>query len=266
MTDTVHPRRARSVAAIALSTLLTLALASCGGTSFEDKAASTTAPADSGSGSGSDSGSGGEDGFSAESTELGADILAQFDLQPDEIDELEAGCLGQTLIEALGESDARDVVTTETPSSEQLEALSAGFDACVSGRTLGPAITALFFGQLPGAPTPDQSVESCVAGEIDGSTGQLIIGLYDSSESGGLPVEFLDTLDVCVPDEVVADLLVAELTSDGTFDETQATCIAEQVAPQLPISALAAAGQSDTLPTEIEQLIEDATAACVLGG
>ncbi|MBM3661286.1 MAG: hypothetical protein FJW94_00115 [Actinobacteria bacterium] len=158
------------------------------------------------------------------------------------------------------------MVTTETPSTEQLEALSAGFDACVSGRTLGPVITALFFNELPGAPTPDQSVESCVAGEIDGSTGQLIIGLFGSNESGGLPTEFLNTLDVCVPDDVVAEQLTAELASDGTFTEAEASCIAEQVAPQLSISTLAEAGESGALPPDVQALIEEATLACVVGG
>ncbi|MFM7508100.1 MAG: hypothetical protein ACKO5A_00940 [Actinomycetota bacterium] len=135
----------------------------------------------------------------------------------------------------------------------------------MSGRTLGPAITALFFNELPGAPTPDQSVESCVAGEIDGSTGQLIIGLFGSNESGGLPTEFLNTLDVCVPDDVVADLFVG-LAPDGTFTEAEASCIAEQVAPQLSIRTLAEAGESGALPPDVQALIEEATLACVVGG
>jgi hypothetical protein len=107
---------------------------------------------------------------------------------------------------------------------------------------------------------------SCVAGEIDGATGQLIVGLFDASETGGLPTQFLDTLDVCVPDDVVADLFVEELSSDGTFDQAQATCIAERVAPQLSISTLAAAGQADGLPADVEALIEEATLACLAGG
>lgn len=266
MTDTVHLRpRRRSLAAIVIGLTAVVAVGCGGGSSFDDKAASTTAPADSDSGtdSGSDSGS---DGFSPEAVTLGEEILAQFDLKPSEIDELESGCLGSSLIDALGETDAQGVLETADPSAEQIAALEVSFDACVSGTTLAPAITGIFFGELPGSPTPDQSVVSCMAGEIDGSTGQLISALSSSSDNGDIPQQFLDTLDVCVPDDVVAQLFVAELTSDGTFDTTQATCIADRIAPQIPISTLADAGQSDQLPPDVQQLIEDATVACVLGG
>ncbi|MFM7508101.1 MAG: hypothetical protein ACKO5A_00945 [Actinomycetota bacterium] len=110
MTNNAHLRWLRRLSGVALAAIATVVVVACGSASFEDKAASTTtAPTDSGT-----------DGFSAEATTLGTDILTQFDLTESEIDELEAGCLGQTLIEALGESDARDVVTTETPSTEQL--------------------------------------------------------------------------------------------------------------------------------------------------
>ncbi len=65
---------------------------------------------------------------------------------------------------------------------------------------------------------------------------------------------------------MVADLFVGELTSSGDFDQTQATCIAERVAPELSISELAAAGQNEALPPEIQTLIETATVACLTGG
>jgi len=265
-------RTANTVRLLSLGLVVTagLVLSACGGGSFEDKAASTTtAPADSGSNTGNDdtgSDSGGADGFSAQATSLGTELLTQFDIPADEVDELEAGCLGTALIDALGEQDAEGIATTEEPTSAQLDAVEAGFDACVSGRTLAAGLVALFFDELPGAPTADQSVISCVAGEIDGTTGQLVVGLVDSNQSGTLPTEFLDTLDVCVPDEVVADLFVGELTSSGDFDQTQATCIAERVAPELSISELAAAGQNEALPPEIQTLIETATVACLTGG
>jgi hypothetical protein len=259
MTDNVHLRRLRHLSAVLLAVAGPLAVAACGGATFEDEAATTTAPAE-------ESPAEDGDGFSPEEVRLGEEVLAQLDLQSGEVDEVESGCLGFTLIDALGDADAQDVLTTETPTPAQLAALEAGFDACISGTTLAPEITALFFDELPGAPVPDQSVVSCVAGEIDGATGQLIVGLFDASETGGLPTQFLDTLDVCVPDDVVADLFVEELSSDGTFDQAQATCIAERVAPQLSISTLAAAGQADGLPADVEALIEEATLACLAGG
>lgn len=259
MTDNVHLRRFRHLAAALLAATGSIAVVACGGATFEDEAATTTAPAE-------DQPAEGADGFSPEEIELGEAVLAELDLSSGEVDELESGCLGFTLIDALGDADAQDVVTTQDPTPDQLAAIEAGFDACISGTTLAPAITGLFFGELPGAPTPDQSVVSCVAGEIDGTTGQLIIGLVDSSETGGLPTEFLDTLDVCVPDDVVADLFVEGLVSDGTVDTAQATCIAERVAPQLSISTLAAAGQADGLPADVQALIEEATLACIAGG
>jgi hypothetical protein len=262
MTDNVHARRPRTLLA-ALLAGTALLLAACGGGSFEDKAATTTTTQDAEQNTG---GSGSDDTFSAESIELGAELLGQFDIDTTDVDELETGCLGTALIDALGDADAQDLLTTESPTADQLAALEAGFDACISGTTLAPAITALFFNELPGAPAPDQSVVSCVAGEIDGTTGQLIVGLYDAGESGGLPTEFLDSLDVCVPDEVVADLFVEELSSDGTFDTVQATCIAEAIAPQLSISTLAAAGQADGLPADVQALIEEATVACLAAG
>jgi hypothetical protein len=262
MTDNVHARRPRTLLA-ALLAGTALLLAACGGGSFEDKAATTTTTQDAEQDTG---GSGSDDTFSAESIALGEEILSQFDIDGTEVDELETGCLGTALIDALGESDAQDLLTTDTPTSEQLEATGAAFDACISGTTLAGALTALFFDELPGSPTPDQSVVSCVAGEIDGTTGQLIVGLVDASDTGGLPTEFLDTLDVCVPDEVVADLFVEELSSDGTFDTVQATCIAEAIAPQLSISTLAAAGQADGLPADVQALIEEATVACLAAG
>ena len=259
MTGTVHLRRLRLLTAALLAATSSVAVVACGGATFEDEAATTTAPAEQPPAEA-------EDGFSPEAVQLGEDLLAGFDIQPGDVDELESGCLGFALIDALGETDARGVVTTEDPPPEQLAALEAGFDACISGTTLGPAITALFFSEFPGAPSPDQSVVSCVAGEIDGTTGQLIIGLFDSSETGSLPTEFLDTLDVCVPDQVVADLFAEALVSDGTVDPVQAACIAEQVAPQLSISTLAAAGQADGLPADVQALIEEATLACIAGG
>ncbi len=265
MTDNVHLRRRRSAAVAALATA-TMLLAACGGGSFEDKAATTTAPAGGRDSQQDNQQDNQQDGFSAEAVQLGEDLLGQFDLQPSEIDELEAGCLGSSLIDALGDADAQDLLTVEDPTTEQLDALEASFDACVSGTTLAPTVTALFFGELPGSPTPDQSVVSCVAGEIDGTTGQLITGLSQSGSSGGLPTEFLATLDICVPEQVVADLFVDELTADGSFDNVQATCIAETVAPDLSISVLAEAGQSDSLPPDVQKLIEDATLACIAGG
>jgi hypothetical protein len=251
MTDNVHLRRLRHLSAVLLAVAGPLAVAACGGATFEDEAATTTAPAE-------ESPAEDGDGFSPEEVRLGEEVLAQLDLQSGEVDGVESGCLGFTLIDALGDADAQDVLTTETPTPAQLAALEAGFDACISGTTLAPEITALFFDELPGAPVPDQSVVSCVAGEIDGATGQLIVGLFDASETGGLPTQFLD--------DVVADLFVEELSSDGTFDQAQATCIAERVAPQLSISTLAAAGQADGLPADVEALIEEATLACLAGG
>ena len=259
MALTSRSHRLGRVAVVSLGVVAALLLAGCSSGSFEDKAATTTAPADGGSDTGSTD-------LDTEAVELGTQILGQFDLQPEEIDELEAECLGGTLIDVLGPADAQAVLTVEDPTTEQLDAIEAGFDACISGRTLGPAIAALFFGELPGAPVPDQAVESCVAGEIDGATGQLIVGLFSSSDTGSIPTQFLDTLDVCVPENVVADLFVSELTADGSFTTPQAECIAEQVAPQLPISTLAQAGQSGELPPDVQALIESATASCLVGG
>lgn len=265
MTDSLHltvtdpsPRRRptpRLIAAAAGLVTVVAMTAGCSGASFDDTAATTTT---------SKSTTTESDGFDRDATQLGTELINQLDPSITEPDELEAGCLGQALTDALGSSEAQELTTTQNPTSDQLDAISAAFDACVKGTTLAPSLTEGFFSELPGSPTPDQSVVSCVAGEIDGKTGTIIVDSVNSEQSDTLPTEVLATFDVCVPDDIVAGLLVDELTSDGTFDATQAACIADRVAAQLSITELAAAGKSGSSDT-VTKLVEDATLACISG-
>jgi len=249
-----HPLR-RLVAGVAAATALVSITAGCSGASFDDKAATTTT---------SKSATTESDGFGRDATQLGSELITQLDPSITEPDELEAGCLGQALTDSLGSAEAEDLTTTKNPTPDQLDAISASFDACVKGTTLAPSLTEGFFSELPGSPAPDQSVVSCVAGEIDGKTGSIIVDSINSDQADTLPTEVLATFDVCVPDDIVAGLLVDELSSDGTFDATQAQCIADKVAAQLSITDLAAAGKSGTSDT-VTQLVQDATIACIAG-
>jgi hypothetical protein len=123
-------------------------------------------------------------------------------------------------------------------------------------------ITSEFYSSIGASTEPDAAVVDCVAGELDGRTGDVALeGMTADTEGADLGTTAA-VLEGCIPPEVVTELFVTSFTTAGLTPE-QAQCAAEQVSGQISLSQLVELGSSTgALPPEIQAISDAAVTAC----
>jgi hypothetical protein len=238
------------VTATALTVLAGLALVACGGGDDESSDSSsqttTTAAAE----------------VSDAARTIGEDAVVDLGISEDE-----GLCLGNELVEQLGEDEAlalneSDADFAELPEA-QLTAVRVAFNECVPGSALAGDLTSEFYTSIGASTEPDQAVIDCVAAELDGQTGDVALeGLSVEGPDADLTAT-ASILEGCIPAEVVTELFTTSFTSSGLTPE-QAQCAAEQVSGQISLSQLVELGSSSgDLPPEIQAISEQAVTACL---
>ena len=250
MLTSTHPtsrsRGTRRLAALSIPLLAGLALVGCGGddSSSDDSSASPTTEATS----------------EAAST-IGEDAVTDLGVTKDE-----GICFGNTLVDQLGEDEALELNNSDAEFSElpeaQLTAVQVAFNECIPGSVMAEDITAEFYSSIGASTEPDAAVVDCVAGELDGRTGDVALeGMTADTEGADLGTTAA-VLEGCIPPEVVTELFVTSFTTAGLTPE-QAQCAAEQVSGQISLSQLVDLGSSaGALPPEIQAISDAAVTAC----
>jgi hypothetical protein len=255
-----------TLALLAVTALLaaTALLGACGSgdVALPEKAsgkrpASTTSTTEDSGSSGSSSGS---------SAGIASGILSNSDssqIDGSAVGTDEESCLGQFVIDAVGEDEATAMSDAPLSSytAQQLDVLRNGFNKCVSGASIAEALVKSFY-QGAGAKTPpDPSVTACMGTALDGHTGDVVVESAQLDTSTALPQVTLKALDGCVPAADVGALLQDAFAQTG-MTSTQATCMATALAGKISVSQLAALGSASTIPPEIQSLINEAAAGC----
>ena len=244
-TPTSRSRGARRLAALSIPLIAGLALVGCGGDDSSSDGASPTTEATSG----------------AAST-IGADAVADLGVTKDE-----GICFGNTLVDQLGEEEALALNDSDAEFSDlpeaQLTAVQVAFNECIPGSVMAEDITTEFYSSIGASTEPDAAVIDCVAGELDGRTGDVALeGMTADTEGADLGTTAA-VLEGCIPPEVVTELFVTSFTTAGLTPE-QAQCAAEQVSGQISLSQLVELGSSTgALPPEIQAISDAAVTACV---
>ncbi|HMS12878.1 MAG: hypothetical protein V9E99_15905 [Microthrixaceae bacterium] len=218
----------------------------------------TTTEKDSGDDSGDDSG---------ESTDL-IDILMDDQDGPG-LDKKDATCVvdaldGEVTDEGMASLKDSEMALSDLSKSDR-EAVGAAFDDCVDIETFGELIATSMLPEDAISLTDDE--RTCVTKKIlenfDG-TGDLMLKMEEMAEDEMGPMIF-GALGACVTPDSAKAILISGLTSDGNFDQTQATCIAGQMVDGAgagpAVEAMMEAGASgDT--SQLEQLMTAAATAC----
>ncbi|UDY37097.1 hypothetical protein [Dermatobacter hominis] len=170
-------------------------------------------------------------------------------------------CLGQSIIDAVGEDQAQQMAEGDisTYTAEEVDALATAFDDCVPGSALAESMTTSFYESAGATTAPSSTVVDCVAGELDGRTGQVVKEGV-AVDSGQVPELTLQIMDTCVPPEDVTALLQSAFVDAG-LTEAQATCTANALSGQITVSELAQAGLDDG-SSEITAKVEAAAQSC----
>jgi hypothetical protein len=243
-TPTSRSRGTRRLAALCIPLLAGLALAGCGGDdSSSDDATPTT------------------EATSEAASTIGEDAVTDLGVTKDE-----GICFGNTLVDQLGEDEALELNNSDAEFSElpeaQLTAVQVAFNECIPGSVMAEDITSEFYSSIGASTEPDAAVVDCVAGELDGRTGDVALeGMTADTEGADLGTTAA-VLEGCIPPEVVTELFVTSFTTAGLTPE-QAQCAAEQVSGQISLSQLVELGSSTgALPPEIQAISDAAVTAC----
>lgn len=187
------------------------------------------------------------------------------DLLDDEpaMDEADARCVAERLVDELGEDDAAAVndASDDIASlpADQQEVVRATFNDCVSGTVIGAAFVDEFYANLGSDASTDEPA-ACMGERFEGRVGDLMVEA--AKTQGGAPPAAMEALDECVPTSHMADMLTAQFEESGLSPD-QARCVGDRVAERILIGQFAEIGQSGgALPPEIESILRAEVTAC----
>lgn len=208
---------------------------------------------------------GDDDSGSASSSDADADTAlsvgeALSDNAPFEMDDEDERCVGTSLIEALGEEEARTVAESDDASQlsgEQKDAATVALNECLEGATVAAGVLSSF-AEEAGAEIDDPELESCIADQIDGRVGDVVVQSSDNSEEA-----FAALVGDCPTNALVSTLFKGQFVEQG-FDEAAAQCVADQLAQQYDLAALLRleSDSSASAGAELENQTAAAVSAC----
>ena len=180
----------------------------------------------------------------------------------DEFDSDVEECIGESVIDSVGESGAEDMMSADPAdySSEQVDALVQAFNDCVPGSAMAPSLVSSFYEGMGATEPSDPTMVDCVADEIDGRTGELVGEGLAVEATDAFPELTLQVMDKCMPPEDLTALLTDAFASSG-LTETQASCVAAALEGQISVTELAEAGMGTGSP-ELEAKVQAAAAGC----
>jgi len=183
-----------------------------------------------------------------------------------EIDDAGALCFGEAMVAGFGEEKAVEVFDSndelgELPEDDQT-IIREAFNDCVPGSAVAEAITTEFYSSAGVTSTPDEAVTTCVAGAIEGRTGDVMWESFVGEATDEVPATTLEALETCVPNTVRAELFAAGMADSGLPPE-QLDCIANALAEEFSLADLIEIEDSTTIAPEIEARIEAASMSCV---
>ena len=177
-------------------------------------------------------------------------------------DEDVAECVGQSVIDAVGESDAEAMVDGDpaTYSPDEIDAMVTAFNECVPGDVMAPGMVSSFYEGMGATEPTGSEMTDCVAEAIDGRTGDLVGEGIAVEATDEFPELTLQVMDECMPQEDLTALLIDAFTSSG-LTSAQATCVADALEGQISVTELARAGMNEGSP-ELESKVQAAAVGC----
>jgi hypothetical protein len=196
------------------------------------------------------------------------DIASSFRSSIDVLSEDEATCLAESLVDALGADRAQSVADADDLSSldaEQRQSARTALNDCMSGAALAPTLATQFYQGLGTEARPTKAVTRCLAGELDGQAGDLLLAGLQAMEQGQVPAGLVDAYQACVPDEILIDEFASTFEADGASPE-KARCVAEFLVDELSLAEITQIGMSGEQPgPEFQAVVQDAARACGVG-
>jgi hypothetical protein len=183
----------------------------------------------------------GDDGPSdAQARAVGETALEDADLDVDTHTEI---CIGRSLIDDLGEADARKAAhqgdLADLPKDQQKAAV-ASLDECVPGRTIAKGVVRTF---MKGATTKGSGADvepaglvDCLTKEFEGKAGDIVLEASKASAKESDQV-FLRLLAPCPTDELVAAAVSTGLQKSG-LPAAVIDCVGPKVAARVTLAQL----------------------------
>lgn len=180
----------------------------------------------------------------------------------DEFDADIEECIGESVIDAVGESSAEAMMDGDPAdySADEVDALVQAFNDCVPGEAMAPTMVSSFYEGMGATEPTDPTMVDCVAEEIDGRTGDLVGEGLAVEATDAFPELTLQVMDTCMPTEDLTALLTEAFASSGLTD-AQASCVATALEGQITVTDLAEAGSGTGSP-ELEALVQSAALGC----
>lgn len=252
MTDRrTRTRRLNALLAASIAPLALMAVA-CGGSdddtaSKDSDSRETTTTAKAGSGVAS--------GILEKASQSGQFDASDFDEDLEE-------CVGESVIDSLGESEAEAMVEIEVSdyTTDQIDALAVAFNDCVPGQVIAPMLVSSFYEGMGAVEPSDPTMVDCVAAFVDGRTGDIVREGAAAQATDAVPEVTIQAFDQCMPPEDITALLKDAFLTSGLSEE-QATCVSTALEGQLSVADLAAAGMDQQSP-ELEAKLQAAAQGC----
>jgi hypothetical protein len=180
----------------------------------------------------------------------------------------ESVCLAQYLVDELGEEQAREVgEADDLPSlpTAQLQAARVAMNECIPGDALADTMTTQFYQGLGAGARPARGVVRCIAGELDGQTGDVLVATLRQDARGEAPTTLIAAFAECVPDGVLIDVFAQSFEDEGAGPDA-ARCIAAELVDEVSLAQLVQLGMSGKEPgPELQAAIVDAVGTCGFG-
>jgi hypothetical protein len=188
------------------------------------------------------------------------------DFGEDAVSREQADCFADRLVDALGEEAALGLNdsdrTIEEAPEEERTAVEEAFNDCIPGSVLAPILVEPFYTAFDAAEPPTEEVVGCVAEQLEGRTGSVLVDQTGASADGSTSGSTLEVLDPCVPDEVLRTPFVAAFVDGGATPE-QAGCAADAVVSRLSLAELVELADAEDLTEQASEVVGGATADCL---
>jgi hypothetical protein len=208
----------------------------------------------------SSSASGGSTGSSAHQADIDA-VVAQVGATGGVVSHKQAVCIAEHAVphlSAKGLKQARKSTSDITDLSKpDQNVIFDGVSACVTTADLSPSLEKAL---ESGSNKVDAATAKCFVGKVEKAYPQS--GDLMKVMNNGTASKVADLMTSCLSAGGIRQELLNELTATGSFNATQAGCVADKLLAEVPASELAGGGSSGSLPPDLESKLAAAATAC----
>jgi len=206
------------------------------------------------------SGAASSNGSGAHQADIDA-VVAQVSGNGGVVTHKQAVCIAERSVphlSAKGLKQARKSTTDITDLSKaDQNTIFDGVSACVTTADLSPSLEKAL---ESGSTKVDAATAKCFVGKVENAypkSGDLMKVMNNGTTS-----KVADLMTSCLSSGGIKQELQNELTATGSFNASQAGCVADKLLAEVPASELTGAGSSASLPPDLESKLAAAATAC----